>query len=271
MISHESAEKRTVQSNTKKRKSGERSIPVRASPRKKMVIENRISNAETESPKSTEVQPAVVNNDSEINSVKEETKKEDDISKRSYPDLINRLQTESKETDSAVKLSTKRSSTLQQRSKDSISTGKKSEKGDFLEAQCNGHRKAKRRLIDDESPRKRMSAKKTTCKPSHQVDQADREKSLENNKSVELSNKRTLNHENGFEEKELGVSGENHVSDSTGVTVKVSDEAVVINTSATSDVSSDDDLLSDAFSPSQDGSKFIAHTALLSVHNGLSA
>ena len=269
MISHESAEKRTVQSNTKKRKSGERSIPVRASPRKKMVIENRISNAETESPKSTEVQPAVVNNDSEINLLKEETKKEEDTSKRSYPDLINRLQTESKETDSAVKLSTKRSSTLQQRSKDSISTGKKSEKGDFLEAQCNGHRKAKRRLIDDESSRKRMSAKKT--KPSLQVDQADGEELLENNKSVELSNKRTLNHENGFEEKELGVSGENHVSDSTGVTVKVSDEAVVINTSATSDVSSDDDLLSDAFSPSQDGSKFIAHTALLSVQNSLSA
>ena len=269
MISHERAEKRTVQSNTKKRKSGERSIPVRASPRKKMVIENRMSNAETESPKSTEVQPAVVNNDSEINLVKEETKKEEDISNRSCPDLINRLQTESKETDSAVKLSNKRSSTLQQWSKDSISTGKKSEKGDFLEAPCNGHRKAKRRLIDDESSRKRMSAKKT--KPPLQVDQADGEELLENNKSLELSNKRTLNHENGFEEKELGVSGENHVSDSTGVTVKVSDEAVVINTSATSDVSSDDDLLSDAFSPSQDGSKFIAYTALLSVHNGLSA
>lgn len=260
MISHESAEKRTVQSNTKKRKSVEKSIPVRVSPRKKMVIENRISNAENESSKSTEVKPAVVNNNSEINSVKEETKKEEDISKRSYPDVINKLQSESKETDSAVKLSNKRISTLQQRSKDSISTGKNSEKDGFLKAQCNGHRKAKRRLIDDESSRKRMSSKKT--KSSHQVDQADREKSLENNKSVELSNKRTLNHENGFEEKELGVNGENHVSDSTGVTVKVSDEAVVINTSATSDVSSDDDLSSDTFSPSQDGSKFIAYTAL---------
>ena len=257
MSSHESAEKRKVQS---KRKSVERSTPVRSSPRKKLAIENVISNAENQCSKLAEVQPAVVNNNSEINSVKEETKKEEDTSKRSYPDLTNRLQTEGEETDSAVKLNVKRSRTLQWRSKNSISTEKSSKTGDFLEGRCNGHQKAKRQLIDDEAPKKRILTKR--AKPAHQIDQADGEKSLENNESVKLSNKRTLNHENGFEEKELGVIGENHVDDSAGVADKESDEAVGINPSATSDVSSDDELLSDAFSPSQEGSKFIAFTVL---------
>ena len=262
MSSHESAEKRKVQSIQKKRKSVERSTPVRSSPRKKLAIENVISNAENQCSKSTEVQPAVVNNNSEINSVKEETKKEEDTSKRSYPDLTNRLQTEGEETDSAVKLNVKRSRTLQWRSKNSISTEKSSKTGDFLEGRCNGHQKAKRQLIDEAS-KKRILMKR--AKPAHQIDQADGERSLENDESVELSNKRTLNHENGFEEKELGVIGENHVDDSAGVADKESDEAVGINTSATSDVSSDDELLSDAFSPSQEGSKFIAFTVLYSI------
>lgn len=262
-ITKSPAAKRQVQSNKKKRNSGVRSTPVRTSPRKKMAIENLTPNAENKSSKSTEVQPAVVNNNySEIHSVREETKKEQETLKRSYPDPTNRLQTESKETDSALKLNVKRSRTLQRQYKNSISTEKNGETSNFLEAWCNGHQTAKRQLIDDESPKKRISSKKT--KPAHLVDQADGEKSLENDKSVELSSKRTLkiNHENGFEEKELGVSGENHVNDSTGAAGKESEAAASINTSVSSDVSSDDELLSDAFSPCQEGSKLIAYTVL---------
>ena len=110
-----------------------------------------------------------------------------------------------------------------------------------------------------------MSSKKT--KPAYQIDQADGEKSLENDQSAELSNKRTLNHENGFEEKDLMVSGENHVKDSVGAADKESDEVVGINSaSVSSDGSSDDELLSDAFSPSQESSKFITCQTVAVVH-----
>lgn len=273
MSSHESkkdiksAEKRKVQSIKKKRKSGERSTPVRTSPRKKMAIENVRSNTGDLSSKSTEVQPAVVNNTSQINSAREETKKEEGTLKKSCPDPTNKLHTESKETDCTLKLNVKRSRTLQWQSRTSISTEKNGETSGFLEALCNGHHKAKRQLINDESPKRRMSSKKT--KSAHQVDQDDGDKSLENDKSVELSNKRTLkiNHRNGFEEEKLRVSGENHVDDSAGTADKENDEKAGINTSASSDVSSDDELLADAFSPSQESSKFSAYTVLQS--NGI--
>ena len=250
------AENRKVQSIKKKRKSGERSTPVRTSPRKKLAIENVRSNTEDLSSESTEVQPAAVNN-GQINSVREEPKKDEDTLKRSCPDPTNRLQTESKETDSAVKLSVKKSRTLQQQSKTSISTEKNGETSDFSKARCNGYHKAKKQLIDYKSPKKRMSSKKT--KPAHPVDQDHGDKSLENDKSVELSNKKTLNHENRFEEKELGASDENDVDKGTD---QEREKVVGINTSASSDVSSDDELLADAFSPSQESSKFIVDTVL---------
>ena len=256
-------DKGKVQSIKKKRKSGERSTPVRTSPRKKMAIENVRSNTEDLSSKSTEVQPAVVNNTrlSQINSVGEESKKEEDTLKRSCPDPTNKLQTESKETDCALKLNVK---TLQRQSKTSILTEKNGETSDFFDARRNGHHKAKRQLIDDESPKKRMLSKKT--KPAHQVDQADGKKSPENDKSVELSSNRTLNHKNGFEEKDWEASTESHVEDSAGAADKESDEVVDINTSVSSDVSSDDELLSDAFSPSQESSKFIAYVTVTVLH-----
>ena len=248
-----SAEKRKVQPIKKKRKSIERSTPVRSSPRKKMAFENLTSNAEYQCSKLTEVQPAVVNNNSEINSVGGETKKEEETLKRCCPDPTTRLQaTESKETDSTSKLKGKRSRTIQRKSKTSVLVAKNGETSEFLESLCNGHHLVKRQLINDESLKTRVSSKKT--KPPHQVDQAGGEKSFENNHSAELTNKRTLNHENGFEEKDLTVSGQNRVKDSVGV----ADQEVGINTSVSSDGSSDDELLSDAFSPSQESSKFIS-------------
>lgn len=250
-----SAEKRKVQPIKKKRKSIERLTPVRSSPRKKMAFENVTSNAEYQCSKLTEGQPVVVNINSEINSVREETKKEEDTLKRCCPDPTTRLQaTESKETDSALKLNGKRSPTIQRKSKTSILTEKNGETSELLESLCNGHHKAKRQLIGDDSSKMRMSSKKT--KPAHQVDHADDEKSLENDQSAELSNKRTLNHENGFEEKDFTVNGDNHAKGSVGVADKESDEAVDINTSVSSDGSSDDELLSDAFSPSQESNQF---------------
>ena len=133
---------------------------------------------------------------------------------------------------------------------------KNGETSELLESRCNGHHKTKRQLISDDSSKTTMSSKKT--KPAYQIDQADGKKSLENDQSAELSNKRTLNHENGLEEKDLMVSGENHVKDSVGAADKESDEVVGINSaSVSSDGSSDDELLSDAFSPSQESSKFI--------------
>ena len=248
-----SAEKRKVQPIKKKRKSIERSTPVRSSPRKKMAFENLTSNAEYQCSKLTEVQPAVVNNNSEINSVGGETKKEEETLKRCCPDPTTRLQaTESKETDSTSKLKGKRSRTIQRKSKTSVLVAKNGETSEFLESLCNGHHLVKRQLINDESLKTRVLSKKT--KPPHQVDEADGEKSFENDHSAELTNKRTLNHENGFEEKDLTVSGQNRVKDSVGV----ADQEVGINTSVSSDGSSDDELLSDAFSPSQESSKFIS-------------
>ena len=249
-----SAEKRKVQPIKKKRKSVERSTPVRSSPRKKMAFENLTSNAECQCSKLTEVQPAVVNNNSEINSVGEETRKEEDTLKRCCPDPTTRLQaTERKETDSTSKLKGKRSRTIQRKSKTSVLVAKNGEMSEFLESLCNGHHMVKRQLIiNDESLQTRVLSKKT--KPPHQVDQAGGEKSFENDHSAELTNKRTLNHENGFEEKDLTVSGENRVEDS----VRVAGQEVGINASVSSDGSSDDELLSDAFSPSQESSKFIS-------------
>ena len=256
-----SAEKRKIQPIKKKRKSIERSTPVRSSPRKKMAFGNLTSNAEHQCSKLTEVQPAVVNNNSEINSVRGDTKKEEDTSKRCCPDPTTRLQaTESKETDSTSKLKCKRSRTIQRKSKTSVLMAKNGGTSEVLESLCNGHHKAKRQLINDECLKMRVSSKKT--KPPHQVDQADGEKSFENYNSAELTNKRTLNHENGFEEKDLTVSGENHVDDSVGV----ADQEVGINTSVSSDGSSDDELLSDAFSPSQESSKFITCQTVTVVH-----
>lgn len=257
-----SAEKK-VQPIKKKRKSIERPAPVRSSPRKKMAFEGFTSTAEYQCSKLTEVQPAVVN----INSGRGETNKEEDTSKRCCPDPTTRLQaTESQGRDSALKLNGKRSRTIQRKSKTSILMQKNGETSDLLESWCNGHHKTKRQLISDVSSKTAMSKK---TKPAHQVDRADGETSLENDQCVEFSNKRTLNHENGFEEKELTVSGENHVKDHVGMADKESDEAVGINTSVSSDGSSDDELLSDAFSPSQESSKFIScqTVMLLSIKN----
>lgn len=268
MSSHESEKDiKSAEPIKKKRKSIERSTPVRSSPRKKIAFENLTSNTEYRCSKLTEVQPAVVNNNNEINSVRRQTKEEEDTFKRCCPDPTTRLQaTESKETDSALKLNGKRSPTIQRKSKTSILTEKNGETSELLESLCNGHHKAKRQLIGDDSSKMRMSSKKT--KPAHQVDHADGEKSLENDQSAELSNKRTLNHENGFEEKDFTVSGDNHVKGSVGVADKESDEVVGINTSVSSEGSSDDELLSDAFSPSQESSKFLIITcqSVTAVH-----
>jgi len=249
------AETRKVQSITKKRKSGERSTPVRTSPRKKLAIENVRSNTDDLSSKLTETQSAVVTNTSRINSVREETKKEGDTSKRSCPDPTNRLQTVSKGIlDSSVKLSVKKSRALQRKCKTSISTEKNGETSD---SRCNGYHKAKQQLIDYKYHKERMSSKKT--KPAPPIDQGHGDKSLENDNSVELANKKTLNHENEFEEKKLGVNDEDHVDKNTD---QESEKVVGMDTSASSDVGSDDELLADAFSPSQESSKFIVYTVL---------
>ena len=248
------AETRKIQSITKKRKSGERSTPVRTSPRKKLAIENVRSNTDDLSSKLRETQSAVVTNTSRINSVREETKKEEDTSQRSCPDPTNRLQTESEGIDSTVKVGVKKSRALQRKSKTSISTEKNGETSD---SRCNGYHKAKHHLIDYKYPKERVSSKKT--KSASPVDQGHGDKSLENDNSVELGNKKTLNHENEFEEKGLGVNDEDHVNKNTD---QESEKVVGMDSSASSDVSSDDELLADAFSPSQESSKFIVYTLL---------
>lgn len=81
----------------------------------------------------------------------------------------------------------------------------------------------------------------------YQVDRVDGEILFENDQCVEFFNKRILNYENGFEEKELIVSGENYVKDYVGMVDKESDEAVGINISVFFDGSLDDEFLLDVF------------------------
>lgn len=212
-----------------------------------MSNENLTSNAENECSRvAAEAQPAVVNDNVELKSDSTETKKERETWKRSH--AANRLETKSKETDSS-KGNVKRRKTLEGHVINAASAEKKDETSDSLK--CNGHQKAKRRLLDDGPPKKRVSSKKT--KSCHEN---DADKTLENDKGVELSSKRTFKVKNGVEKKELKMSKENNLDYSREVTDEESEVAAGINSSASSDESSDDELLSDAFSPSQEASKF---------------
>ena len=226
------AENKKGQSNKKKRCSGAGPTPLRTSPRRTVANENLTSNVENQSSRLAEGQ---------------HTKKETATLKRGYP--TSGLQTKSNESNSSLECDVKRKRTVQGQATKTASAEKTDDRSECLQAQCNGHQKAKRRLIDDKSPKKTATKK---SKPCHQV---DAERPFENGKGVELSSKRTFK-ENGVKNNELKMSSVNNLDYSAEVADKESEITAGINSSVSSDVSSDDELLSDAFSPSQEASKF---------------
>ena len=240
--------KRKVQYNKKKSNSGARPTPLRTSPRKKVANENQCSRL------AADVQPAVTNNDVEMKLDSTETNKERENLKRCH--VSNGLQTKSNKTDCS-KCDNKRKKMAQGQAINTASAleEKKDETSECLQAHCNGHQTTKRPLpaIDKEPSKKRVSPKKP--KSCHQN---DKENPLENNESFQLSSKRTqkANNEKEAKKEDLKMMSEDGTDLSTEGADKESEVAVGINSSASSDVSSDDELLSDAFSPSQESSKF---------------
>lgn len=239
-------------SNKKIRNSGPRAgLILRTSPRIKMAKQNFTSNAADKSAKEQAQPTKTITANFEIKLDSATCTRE--ALKRTSP--ASRLQTESKVTDSnSWTPNVKRRKTSPRQSKNLTSVEKNGETSDCLQAQYNGHQKskAKRQLLEDESPKKGASSKKP--KLAHHIG-----KPMENNKSIEQSGQRTLNvrHENGIGTNELRMSSKNRNSEhGSGVADKESEAAVGINSSASSDGSSDDELLSEPFSPSQEASKF---------------
>ncbi|KAJ7385405.1 hypothetical protein OS493_016489 [Desmophyllum pertusum] len=239
-------------SNKKIRNSGPRSgLILRTSPRIKMAKQNFTSNAADKSAQEQAQPTKTITANFEIKLDSATCTRE--ALKRTSP--ASRLQTESKVTDSnSLTPNVKRRRTSPRQSKNLTSVEKNGETSDCLQAQYNGHQKskAKRQLLEDESPKKGASSKKV--KPCYHIG-----KTMENNKSIEQSGQRTLNvrHENGIGTNELRMSSENRNSEhGSGVADKESEAAVGINSSASSDGSSDDELLSEPFSPSQEANRF---------------
>ena len=157
------------------------------------------------------------------------TNKEKQTLKRSCP--TNKLQTKR-----SLKCDVKRQKTLQRQSNNL--TSEDSETSDHSQV-CSRHQKllkTKRKLLENGPYDKRVSPKKV--KPCDQVVPGnDQDKTEKNEKSVELLDTKTS-------------------TSSDGSLVEHAAFGITSNSSVTSDGSSDDELLSEAFSPSQEASKF---------------